>query len=118
MLESLFKKVPGFHTCNVIEKRLQHRCFPCKIFKNTYFKEHLRMARFVSVPWYSYIDSFLGSIAHVLIFKLVSSFLQMLLTHFMPLISFDTPRKPEVFLCFQGASKEISGLKWGNTLLV
>ena len=31
-------------TCNFIKKRLQHRCFPlniCKIFKNTYFKEHL-----------------------------------------------------------------------------
>ena len=27
------------------------------------------------------------------------------LTHFLPLISFDT-------LCFQGVSKEISGMKW------
>ena len=38
-----------------------------------------------------------------------------LLTHFMPLISFDTPeniRKLEVFWCFKGVSKEISGMKW------
>ena len=38
-------------------------------------------------------------------------------THFMPLISFDTPeniRKPLVFWCFQGLSKEISGIKWFN----
>ena len=39
-------------------------------------------------------------------------------THFMPLISFDTPRKQkqEVFLCFQAASKQISGMKWVNVL--
>ena len=38
------------------------------------------------------------------------------LTHFMPLISFDTPwkhQKPEVF-CFQGVWKEVSGMKWVN----
>ena len=37
------------------------------------------------------------------------------LTHFMPLIFFDIPseniRKPEVFSCFQGVSKEIDGMK-------
>ena len=33
------------------------------------------------------------------------------LTHFRPLISFDTPwKKPLVFWCFQGISKEISGM--------
>ena len=39
-----------------------------------------------------------------------------LLTHFMPLVSFGTPenRKPKVFLCFQGVSKEINGTKWVN----
>ena len=39
------------------------------------------------------------------------------LTHSMPLVSFNTPeniRKPEVFWCFQGVSKETSGLKWVN----
>ena len=38
-----------------------------------------------------------------------------LLTHFMPLIFFDTPeniRKPLFFWYFQGVSKEISGMKW------
>ena len=42
------------------------------------------------------------------------------LTHFMPLISFDTPeniKTPEVFWCFQGVSKEISGMKWGKKIL-
>ena len=32
------------------------------------------------------------------------------LTHFLPLISFDTP----LVFCFQGVSKEISGMKWFN----
>ena len=39
----------------------------------------------------------------------------MVLTHFMPLISFDTPRKYENtsgFLIFSGGIKEISGMKW------
>ena len=38
-----------------------------------------------------------------------------LLTHFVPLVSFDTPpenRKPKVSWCFQGVSKETSGMKW------
>ena len=37
------------------------------------------------------------------------------LTHFIPLISFDTPwniRKLLVFWCFQGVLKEISSTKW------
>ena len=41
----------------------------------------------------------------------------LILTHFIPLISFDTPwniRKLLVFWCFQGVSKEISGTKWVN----
>ena len=36
------------------------------------------------------------------------------------MISFDTPeniRKPVVFWCFQGVSKEISGMKWINTFI-
>ena len=39
------------------------------------------------------------------------------LTHFMPVISFDTPeniRKPEIFWCFLRVSKEISDMKWVN----
>ena len=50
------------------------------------------------------------------------------LTYFMSLISFDTPppppappeniRKPLVFRCFQGVSKEISGMKRINELNV
>ena len=35
------------HISNFIKKRLQHRCSPlniAKIFKNTYFEEHLRTA--------------------------------------------------------------------------
>ena len=42
-----FNKVRGLKACNFIKKRLQHNCFPVnvtKIFKNTYFGEHLRMA--------------------------------------------------------------------------
>ena len=49
VLESLFKKVPGLKACNLIKKRPQHRCSPVnivKIFKTTYFEEHLRMAVF------------------------------------------------------------------------
>ena len=37
------------------------------------------------------------------------------LIHFMPLVFFVPPeniRKPEVFLMFSGASKEISATKW------
>ena len=31
VLESIFNKVAGLKSCNVIEKRLQHRCFPVNI---------------------------------------------------------------------------------------
>ena len=40
-----------------------------------------------------------------------------LLTHFMPLVSLISPeniRKPKVFWCFQGVSKETSGMKLAN----
>ena len=43
-----------------------------------------------------------------------------LLTHFMPLISFNTPskhQKTSSFLLFSGLSKEINGIKWVNMLL-
>ena len=41
--------------------------------------------------------------------------LQKSLTHFMPLIFFDNPMKTsENLWCFQGVSKEISGMKWVN----
>ena len=33
VLESLFDKVAGLQTCNVIKKRLQHMCFPVNIAK-------------------------------------------------------------------------------------
>ena len=33
MLEYLFNKVAGFKNCNVIKKRLQHRCFTVKFAK-------------------------------------------------------------------------------------
>ena len=38
MLESLFNKVAGLKAFQMIS------CEYCKIFKNTYFEEHLRMA--------------------------------------------------------------------------
>ena len=44
MLESLFNNVAGFKSCNFIEKRLQHRCFPvniAKVFKNTFFWKNI-----------------------------------------------------------------------------
>ena len=47
MLKSLFNKVAGFQTCNLIKKRLQRRRFPvdiAKISKSTYFEKHLRTA--------------------------------------------------------------------------
>ena len=47
MLESLFNKVAGLQGCSFIKKRLQHRCFFCeyyKLFKNSYFEEHLKTA--------------------------------------------------------------------------
>ena len=31
VLESLFTKVAGLNTCNVVEKRPRHRCFPRKL---------------------------------------------------------------------------------------
>ena len=34
MLESLFKKIADLQACNVIKKRLQHRCFPVNIAKS------------------------------------------------------------------------------------
>ena len=36
------------------------------------------------------------------------------LTHFMPLDSFYTPWKPEVFWCSRAVLKETSGMKWIN----
>ena len=33
MLHSLFHKVVGFQSCNLIKKRLQHSCFPVKFAK-------------------------------------------------------------------------------------
>ena len=49
MLESLFNKFAGLKACNFIKKRLEQvlSCEICKIFKNTYFEEHLRMGAFV-----------------------------------------------------------------------
>ena len=49
------------------------------------------------------------------ILKASKSSLQIFLTHFMPLIYFDTPWKHQKtygFLMFSGVSKEISGTKW------
>ena len=45
VLESLFIKVADLQAYSFIKKRLQHRRFPAKsmkVFKNTYFEEHLR----------------------------------------------------------------------------
>ena len=41
------------------------------------------------------------------------------LTHYIPLVSFNTPRKHQktrVFWCFQGVSKETSGMEWFNMM--
>ena len=40
-----FNKVAGLRSAILFKKRLWHRCFPlnfAKIFKNTFFTEHLR----------------------------------------------------------------------------
>ena len=45
VLESLFNKVAGLKTCNIIKKRLQHRHFPAKFVKflrTPVFTKHLR----------------------------------------------------------------------------
>ena len=47
MLESGFNQIAGLKACNFIITRPQHRCFPenfAKLFKNTYFEDHLRKA--------------------------------------------------------------------------
>ena len=44
VMECLFNKVAGQRACNFTRKRLQHRCFPMNISKNTYFEEHLQTA--------------------------------------------------------------------------
>ena len=31
MLQSVFSKIAGEQACNVIKRRLQHKCFPVKI---------------------------------------------------------------------------------------
>ena len=44
VLESLFNKVAGLKVCRLIEKRLQHGCFPvniAKLLKTAFFIEHL-----------------------------------------------------------------------------
>ena len=49
-MKSLSNKVADRKACNVIEKRLQHRCFPVNIyFKNIYFEDHLQTA--ASASW-------------------------------------------------------------------
>ena len=40
VLESLFNKVPGLQGCNIINKRLQHKCFHVNIAK--YLEEILQ----------------------------------------------------------------------------
>ena len=45
MLESLFSEVAELKVCNLIKKRLQHRCFPVNIVKflrTPFSTEHLR----------------------------------------------------------------------------
>ena len=52
VLDSLLKKFADPRTFNFIKKRLKHSCFSVKsekIFKNTYFEEHLRTT--ASIIW-------------------------------------------------------------------
>ena len=45
VMEYLLNKFVGLKACNFINKRFHHKCFPlkfAKLFKNTYFEEHLR----------------------------------------------------------------------------
>ena len=46
------------------------------------------------------------------------TFMAVILTHFMPLISFDTPWNPEVFWCSPRVSKEIRGMKWVKLIVL
>ena len=52
VLEPLFNKVAGLKTCNVIKKRLQHKCFPlkfAKILRTSFFMENLQC--FIEEQW-------------------------------------------------------------------
>ena len=44
-----FNKITDLQLAILLEKRLRHKCFPfefCKIYKNTFFIEHLRVTAF------------------------------------------------------------------------
>ena len=61
MLESLFNKVSGLWACEVIEKRLQRRCFLCILRIFIYFEKHLQTAAsdyFFTLVIYLFSDVF------------------------------------------------------------
>ena len=128
---SLFNKVGGLKACTFIKKRLQQSCFPreySKILKTTCFRKHLlgttSTIEQVSKNFALLTGKHLRLLrrcfpVNITIGRNTSSacFCNLPLTHFMPLISFDTPeniRKTEFFWCFQGVSKEIIGMKRVN----
>ena len=52
----VFNEVAGLRRATLLKKRLCHRCFPvnfCKIFKNTFLTEHLRMTASKSDNYHS-----------------------------------------------------------------
>ena len=59
MLESLFNKVADIEACNVIKKRLQHRCFSMNIakflgtpiLKNICERMLLKITRYTGTKW-------------------------------------------------------------------
>ena len=62
VLESLFNKVIGLKACNVIKRRLQHRCFPVnfqKFLKALFFTERFQWL-LLSIPTLRVSDVFKG----------------------------------------------------------
>ena len=117
-----FNKVAGLRLATLLKKRLWHRCFPVnsrEISKTTFFAEHLWTTvskqlffqkHILNLPkdiWWSFLcknSQQLSAINH------------MPLTHFMSLISFDTPwkhQKTSGFLMFSGGIKRDQGHEKG-----
>ena len=67
----------SFQTCNFIEQRLQHHFFPVnnkKLLRRPILKNIYKWLLLYQCPG-TPINSYLGTFAHILIFKLLSSFL-------------------------------------------
>ena len=81
MLASLFNKVVGLQSCDVIKRRLQLRCFPANIAKI------LRTAFFIEQLWWLLLN-FLQNLLKITVKKVISQwrfFQKFLRNHFLVL---------------------------------